>query len=333
MQSGRINYLLVGGFVLLMVSGLVVSVALLTGHTRESDDYYTVLDDTSGLKSGSHVLYMGYRVGQVARISPKIIDNRLRFEVGLSITRAFRDWQVPVDSEAQVKAAGLLAAVVIDIRAGTSKQSLAPGSRIDGVEQSDVFDAVSDVAGTIQRLTEEQVEPLVTTLNRTVQVVGKVIEQEGAPLMGDLHQLSDQLAARSPAILDNLSATSTSIRGVSDAFQTVLSDANVGKVNAFVDNMVATSENAATLSGELRETRVLLDRLLTDLDLAVASNRGDLRQAVRDLRYSLETVSEHVGTVSQNIEGTSRYMYEFGRQLRNNPGVILRGNSRSDPDD
>ena len=332
MQSGRINYLLVGGFVLLMVSGLVVSVALLTGHTRESDDYYTVLDDTSGLKSGSHVLYMGYRVGQVARISPKIIDNRLRFEVGLSITRAFRDWQVPVDSEAQVKAAGLLAAVVIDIRAGTSKQSLAPGSRIDGVEQSDVFDAVSDVAGTIQRLTEEQVEPLVTTLNRTVQVVGKVIEQEGAPLMGDLHQLSDQLAARSPAILDNLSATSTSIRGASDAFQSVLSDANVGKVNAFVDNMVASSENAATLSGELRQTRVLLDRLLTDLDLAVANNRGDLRQAVRDLRYSLETVSEHVGTVSQNIEGTSRYMYEFGRQLRNNPGVILRGNSRSDPD-
>jgi phospholipid/cholesterol/gamma-HCH transport system substrate-binding protein len=331
MQSGRINYLLVGTFVLLMLGGLVVSVALLTGRTSESDDYYTVLDDSSGLKPGSHVLYMGYRVGQVAQISPKVIDDKLRFELRLSITNAFRDWQAPVDSEARVKAAGLLAAVVIDIRAGTSNQSLAPGDRIDGVEPSDVFDAVSDVADTIRRLTEAQVQPLVTTLNRTVQVLGEAIEQDGAPLLGDLHQLTDQFAERSPAILDNLSATSTSIRGASDAVQDVLDD-NVEKVDAFVDNMVATSENAAALSGDLRQTRLLLDRLLTDLDLAVVDNRTDLRQAVRDLRFSLETVSAHVGTVSQNIEGTSRYMYEFGRQLRNNPGVLLRGTSQSDPD-
>ena len=49
-----------------------------------------------------------------------------------------------------------------------SSAVLSPGDEIRGVEQADVFTAVTEVAGTIQKLTEEEVRPLVVTLNRSV---------------------------------------------------------------------------------------------------------------------------------------------------------------------
>ena len=58
MKSDRINYIIVGGFVILMLAGIVTSVAMLSGRTGATDTYYTSYEDVTGLKFGSQVLYM-----------------------------------------------------------------------------------------------------------------------------------------------------------------------------------------------------------------------------------------------------------------------------------
>ena len=44
MRNNKINYLVVGGFVIAMMAGLAAALALLTGRTGATDEYYTVYE-------------------------------------------------------------------------------------------------------------------------------------------------------------------------------------------------------------------------------------------------------------------------------------------------
>ncbi|MBI3113149.1 MAG: MCE family protein, partial [Rhodospirillales bacterium] len=68
MRSSKINYLLVGVFVIGMVVALVVSVALLTGRTGATDLYYSYYENVTGVKFGTQVVYEGYPIGQVEQV-------------------------------------------------------------------------------------------------------------------------------------------------------------------------------------------------------------------------------------------------------------------------
>jgi len=206
MRDSRLNYILVGGFVLAMVAALILSIAILNGRAGSADEYFTRFMDTTGLKFGSKVFYMGYPVGQVEAIKPVLKDGRLRFEVSMSISRDFAGWRVPVDSVAQVKASGLLAAITIDIRAGNSDQGLKPGDWIRGAEKTDVLDAVAKTAAVVKQITVTSLKPLIENLSR----------------------LSGDLADRGPEIVDNFLDTSTEIRKVSERLTRILTPENTG---------------------------------------------------------------------------------------------------------
>jgi len=258
MHDERINYILVGSFVLAMVAALVLSLALLTGRTGATDTYYTSYGDVTGLKYGSQVLYMGYPVGQVADIDPQAEAGGVRFRLALALDESFGEWRVPRDSVAQVRAEGLLAAISIDIRAGESGEPLRPGDSIRGVERRDVMAAVSDTANTLRDLTVNSVAPLVSNLNRYVSGVGEVLLTRGAPMVDNLGTLSEELARRAPEVIDELVATSRDIRGVSGRLERLLSEDNAGKLDAVVDNVLAASGDLAQATGAAREQLAVL---------------------------------------------------------------------------
>ena len=117
MKSNKINYVIVGAFMLTMMVGLITAVALLTGRTGAADAYYTVYDNVTGIKFGTQVLYEGYPVGQVEEVVPIEEDGRMRFRVDMSVKQG---WSIPDDSIAQVAAPGLLSAITVNIEAGKS---------------------------------------------------------------------------------------------------------------------------------------------------------------------------------------------------------------------
>ena len=252
MRNNKLNYVAVGAFVLLMVTGLVTTLTVLSGRSGPSDAYYTSYEDATGLKFGSVVLYMGYPVGQVERIAPELVEGQLRFRIDLSIGEAFRGWNVPVDSVAQIKTSGLLAATTIDIRAGQSKTRLKPGDRIRGLGKTDVFSAVSATANTIKELTENNIKPLVVTLNKSVQLLGRAIEEDGAPLLSNLNRIAEQVADRGPDIIDNFVSTAVALRATSESLRQILSAENVGRVDLVMTNWVNTSDNIVKLSDDAR---------------------------------------------------------------------------------
>ena len=52
---------------------------------------------------------------------------------------------------------------------------------------------------------------------------------------------------------------------------------------------------------------------------------GPLAAPLADLRHVLGVVSRDIDSMTRNLEGTSRNMLEFSRQLRANPAVLITG--------
>ena len=68
---------------------------------------------------------------------------------------------------------------------------------------------------------------------------------------------------------------------------------------------------------------LVADRIIEDSD-------EDITHAIQDLHESLEAVARHIDSISHNLEGMTRNMNEFSAQIRENPGVLIRGRSAGD---
>ena len=289
MKNDRINYIIVGGFVLVMLAGITVSVAMLTGRTGATDTYYTTYDDVTGLKFGSQVLYMGFPVGQVEKISPELENGSLVFRLELAITDRFEDWKVPSDSVAKMKSAGLLSAMAIDIRAGESPTWLASGDAIQGQPATDIFAAVSETANALKRLTETRLEPLLTNLNRYVDSIGEILVSDGSAIVHDLSVFSKTLADRGPELIDEVVSLSGSLKQTSDNLSQILSIQNADKIDSVVDNVLKASVSLALLSTEARE----------DVNVLLGP---DSQKRVTAMVDNFSRASANVATMSQTLD-------------------------------
>jgi len=323
-KNNKANYLIVGTFVLAVIIGIVASVALLTGRTGATDDYYAIYDNVTGVEFGTRVLYEGFPIGQVEQVKPVQENNRLRFRIDLSVTE---NWQIPSDTVAEIASSGLLAAVTINLRAGKATTNLEPGNQINSAESANVMAAVSDLAKDISALAETDIKPLLANLNKTVGGFGELLDAKGAALVDDVRLLIGDLTEQTPEIIDNISKFSKKLNVTADQFSKVLNPENVEALDSIIANMELTTSNLAKLTVEFSKTQKSLDALMGNVGTFISDNRLDVDRSIVDLRHTVETISRHINAINQNMEGASRNMYEFTRQIRKNPGLLLGGSA------
>lgn len=343
MKSDRVNYVVVGAFVLAMIGGIIVFIALLTGRTGGTDTYYTSYTDATGLKFGSQILYMGYPVGQVEEIKPELDENLVRFRVKLAISDKFKDWKVPSDSIARIRSAGLLAAVTIDIRAGESKDPLKPGDEIEGQEQTDVISAVSEAANTLKLLTNTSIKPLVENLHRYVTNFGSVLDERGGELITDLGILAREWSTRSPELIGRFISVSEEIKETSAQLRIIISDENAQKVGSAVDNLLRASENIAALTEDAKQqihvllgpdTSQKVDRALVNISDAsanIARLSEDVNQNLKSIltpetaskiQRSLDNFSLAAANIAQLTRDLGQTRAELDRLLASLTGTV-----------
>jgi len=293
MRDDQRNYAVVGAFVIAMTVGLVVWIAVLAGRTGATDEYHLHFANVMGLSSGTQVLYQGYPVGMIEEIRPAVREGQQVFRLDVSVERG---WRIPEDSVATITASGLLSAVVVNVRAGASTTLLEPGSEISSVEAPDLFAAMSSVAEDVGELIEGSIKPILDTLG------------EGGP-----------------EIIEDLEAFTAKLNETLAKIDGFLSEENARRIEETLGNLESTSVSFAAVSGELEQTRLRVDELLDSVNGMVEENRRPVGQAVADLHESLESVSRHIEAIAYHLEVTSRNMNEFSRQIRENPGVIIRG--------
>ena len=327
MKSDKINYVIVGVFMLTMLVGLIGAVAMLTGRTGAADAYYTVYDNVTGIKFGTQVLYEGYPVGQVEDVTPIQEEGRIRFRVDMSVRQG---WRIPDDSIAQVAAPGLLSAITVNIEAGKSLTAVAPGERVKGQAAVNLFAVMTSVANDVGELTSTGIRPLLDNINKAVDSFGSLLEEDAQVLTRELTALTLDLAQRAPNIADNIELLVRKMNESTDQFQAFLSPKNLDKLESILDNMETAADGFVQLTTDLKETRLALDKVLDSVGTVIGDNRLDVEKSVVDLRYVVDSIARHIDTMNQNLEGAARNIYEFSRQIRQNPGLLLGGTPPED---
>ncbi len=327
MRSNKINYLVVGLFVLTMLIGFIVSMAMLAGRTGATDAYYAIYRNVTGVKFGTQVVYEGYPIGQVEEVIPEPDGALMRFRVIFEVQEG---WRIPNDSVGKIEAPGLLSAITLSIRAGKSELALKPGAEVIGEEASDIFAMVSSVAGEIGTIAEKDIRPLIASLtplleniNRAAGGFGDIMEGDGKILASDMVKLVRELSTRIPRIAENIEDFTDSINRSSEELSAFLTPENRQVVEDVLQNLDASAINFTELSAEL-------DTLIGDMDSLIARNKDNINDSLVDVRYITDSLARRIDSINQNLEGTSRNMYEFSRQIRQNPGLLLGGTPPAD---
>jgi phospholipid/cholesterol/gamma-HCH transport system substrate-binding protein len=287
---------------------------VLTGRTGSTDPYYTRFDNVAGLKYGTKVTYEGYPVGQVETITPIHEGRATSFRLELSVAR---DWRIPRDSVARIAASGLLAAATLDIKGGQSTEMLPPGAEIAPGQAANLFAAMDDVAGQITDLNQTALKPLLISLNQQVGTLGAIVQQHAPDLMANLLLISRDLAVKTPKITSDVEKMTATLSGK------VVTDANA-------ENIRVTLANMAQLSAGLQDSRLKVESTLAALDKAVAGNKDNIDQSLKDLRHTLAAIAQSIDSVTYNLDGATRNLHEFSRQIRDNPGVLIGGTKRGE---
>lgn len=304
MKRDNINYLVVGSVVLVAFVLMLYTLYRLTGGVGENDAYHVYYKNVGGLSEGTPVTYEGYKLGTVASIVPDKHGGKTRYRVDVGI----RDgWQIPEDSVARIYSEGLLAETVINIEEGASAVFLVPGAELQGRQGVDIFAALGAIADDVGGLTEHSVRPLLDNINERINSIG------------------DQVGTRLPLVMDGLQMLVESLQESADRLNSVLNEANGRKMTRVIDNTDEMSANLLKLSQGLLEVQKEAESLITETSGIVVDNRDDLHHAIVALRRSLEDVATYTDGILQNMEGASRNMNEFSRQIRENPGVLLGG--------
>lgn len=327
MRSSKINYVVVGAFVVAMTAALVIMLITLSGGGGAVDRYYAVYRNVTGIDFGAQVLYEGYPIGQVEDVTPAPEGGGMRFRVDFSVREG---WQIPSDSSASIEAPGLLSAVVIAISEGSSTTPLLPGDRVESREAENLFTVMSSVARQINDIAVNDLKPLLATVNGTVATFGDVLGDEGEALVSELSGLAADLAERLPVIVDDVELLTEQLQQPAGELNKLFSQENRETVEDVLAEADEAARNFNEFAAEVRKTRERVDQVLDTLDNMLIDNKLDVERAIIDLRHVVDSVARHIDALNQNMEGAARNMYEFSRQIRKNPGLLLGGTPPED---
>lgn len=316
MKRDNINYTIVGIFVVGLFVVFMITLYEITGRVGPTDQYSVTYRNIAGVKFGTPVLYEGYPVGQVEMIEPVRTADGMRYSVTFSVTE---NWRIPEDSVARIVASGLLATMTIEIREGQSDVMLEPGAELSGQEAVSMLAAVNEVAADFQELSRDSIRPLLDSLtvniNRLTQEFIDIANEDVRPLLAELRQA--EIVAELNSLLSKLDEGAESLKNI-------LNEENQQKISLTLDNVQSATANLDALLVNVDEMRGQMSGILEGINALVYDNRADLDTAVADLRRSLEAVANSMDTITYQLEGSTRNLNEFTRQIRANPGAILR---------
>lgn len=262
-MESRINYTLVGLFVLLLASGLVYFVFWLGTHgSSEEYDYYRVRisESVAGLNADASVKYMGVGVGTVAHIGINP-ENSRQVELILKIRRGT---PVTAATTAQLKFFGITGLAFIELKAGIKNAPVLKPSDHE-------MPIIPSRPSTLKRM-DESLSLLASKSATALDRIDKLLNDDNIRNLGDMFVDIRLLVA-------DMRASVHKFNGVLEQTSTTeerLADAAV-KVGALSDDLKRTAARLETVyasvgnrtGSDLHHSLELVDQLLIRLGMTV----------------------------------------------------------------
>lgn len=275
-MESRINYALVGLFVLLLTTGLVYFVYWLGTHGGDEEyDYYRVYmsESVAGLSADASVKYMGVGVGTVDHIgidpkNPRQVELVLKIRRGTPVTR---------DTTAQLKFFGITGLAFIELKGGTSQVPLLKPSKGN-------IPVIPYKPSTLRRM-DEALSLLASRSARALEKIDKLLSDENIENFGDIlvetRLLSGDMHSaveRFKMLIDQTSVTED--RLVDTAERVKVASERVRQMAAKLDSVYGQA--GATITGDVHHSLELINQMVYQIDML----SRDMQRAVRHFEDS-----------------------------------------------
>tara|TARA_R110000737_G_scaffold148704_1_gene178183 strand:- start:63 stop:503 length:441 start_codon:yes stop_codon:yes gene_type:complete len=141
--------------------------------------------------------------------------------------------------------------------------------------------------------------------------------------MGMARNVMADLKTRIPTIAAQTEQMLTAANVTVQRLNTILTEDNQEKIIGMIENLNAATQKFDTVL-------ITMNSILHDVDDLVLDEDGDIARTMKESRYIVESVSRNIDSLNQNMDGAARNLYEFSRQIRQNPGLLLGGSSPED---
>lgn len=350
-----------GLFVILGFSLIITITVVVRGQLNKQDEYHTYFENVAGLKSGAAIIYEGYIIGSVTDITPEPMDTGMRFRVDLGVEAG---WKIPSDSVAKVAAQSLLSAQAIQIKSGV-EQALAPNSKIDSVQTSDVISDLSDTAADLSSLAQTSLQPLLESLTSVIDNEVRQTLQGANKLTGVVEERVPEMVSRLDSIFANLETVSanlealvgqdtkeqitlsiqqmnTTLSQIGSASSALLTDQNIGKINDSLEQIEQATQLLQMTAEKGYQTAEQAQLLTSDKNMknveAILSDTVSLQGQLAELVSAAETSAENAARLTsisqdrmdmflQRMENAALNIEEMTARLRDDPSLIIRGSN------
>jgi phospholipid/cholesterol/gamma-HCH transport system substrate-binding protein len=334
----RANYVLVGGFVLLLLAGLAVFVlwfAKLQFDTEFARYDIRHSGTVTGLNEGGPVRYSGVRVGEVIQIQ---LDHDDPSQVMVTIEV---DSTTPVrqDTRASLEIEGLTGARYVLLKGGS------PGSQPIVPEPGEKYAVIPSEASGLQQVLEGAPELLAGATILMARATAYLSDENRVNLeatLANLNTLTGVLAGRGDDIgllIDQTGETMASLNRTAATFELLIGQVRedsrrladraddavtaVEQLTASLDQSVGSSAEALKdLLDEMRGSAGAFTKMTSEIQAMVAENREPLRDFAAGGLYELNTLLIEARAL---LTGLNRVTTEVERD----PARFLFGDQQS----
>jgi phospholipid/cholesterol/gamma-HCH transport system substrate-binding protein len=307
------HYFWVGLFTLGIGGLALVLMVIMAGKQSDHVSYHSFYKNVSGISFGTPVYYEGYRVGQVESINPEFNAQQVSFKVTYSVLKG---WQIPVDSNAQINAAGLLSDMSININGGDAKDFFQPDDTIPGKPPADLFSQLGETSDKVSELADEKVAPMLDMLHERLDNITEQVETALPDILSNVTHASEELST----VLKN----AKQIVGTQNQARIETTLTNLSELTAQVQNSVKTLDQGLNN----------INGLVTDARDLLTGQDSDMAQILAAARYVMHNFSNRFTVLMNDIESAGRNLNEATNEIRKDPSkLIFSGKSEIQDDE
>lgn len=298
-MESKVNFALVGGFVLALGAALIAGVLWLSSersYRANYDNYLVYLTESvSGLSPDAPVRYRGVKVGQVRRIElpsgdPERVRLTLEVESGTPVKQ---------DTVAVLITQGLTGISNVELTGGSRDApplAATPGER---------YPVIRSAPSLMLRL-EAAVGKALDNLNRSSEGVNALLDERNRAALretlANLQLVSRTLAERSKAIG----------AGVDDAARAA-------------QNTVRLTEQLSQLAERVQRSAEGFDRMTGEGARAGSSAARAIDETHADLKAFAEEALPEARALLAELRTLTASLKRFSEQIERDPSVLLRG--------
>jgi phospholipid/cholesterol/gamma-HCH transport system substrate-binding protein len=298
-MESKVNFALVGAFVLALSAGLIAGVLWLSSERSYSAGYDTYLaymsESVSGLSPDAPVRYRGVKVGRVRAIA-LAPDGSEQVELTLELERG-----TPIKQDT-------IATLITQGLTGISSVELSGGSRASprlAAAPGEQHPVIRSVPSLMVRL-EAAVGKALDNLNRSSEGLNALLDERNRSALretlANLQVVSRTLAGRQAAIG----------AGVSDAAQAA-------------KNAVRLTEQLSQLAERAQSSADSFDRMTGEGTRAGASATRAIEEARTEFNAFAEEALPEARALLADLRALTASLKRFSDDLERDPAMLLRG--------